>query len=112
MDKLTITEQVRVEKKISELLLSVNNKVNSKTIVDSVEFLDTHKNIDGKTKKQIALYIIEQIAFRIKQADIDMEFISETIDVMIDISRGKFNINKIVPLSQKIISKVGGCCGK
>lgn len=102
-------------KKLTALALSnLDNKVTmAKTVVHLMETVEKNNNLKGPEKKKLLINVFNAIN---KSTDnnhnIDIGLLSDVIDVIIDASRGKFNLNKVLSVSERLyvyISKLK-CC--
>ena len=114
MERLSKSDKVKTLKLIDEVVTRFTesksiSKISPGLIVMVMEFVEIITGLSGKGKKELAMYILIEIGDKVSEIHADYEIVGETIDIMIDLARGKFNINKV----SGCMSKSGGlfsCC--
>lgn len=83
----------------------VTPKTHSTLILKAMEYVEVRKELTGKQKKQLVVEIFEQVAEKGEELnlDIDIELVKETIELIVDISKKRVNINQVVSLSMRIL---------
>jgi hypothetical protein len=71
-----------------------------------VEFADKFTSLSGRDKKSIALFIAKELIATFTEVKID-ETLADTIDVIVDLSRGKFNISKMKEVAEDVTELAG-----
>lgn len=82
---------------------AIHKRISPRSVLTIMEMADKFKNTTGQDKKDIVLYVIEQVIESATGFDIDMDEIKDTIDLIVDISRGKAKLHKVRKLFR-------GCC--
>jgi hypothetical protein len=78
----------------------------AKIIATSIEFADQFKDLKGTDKKTVALFVASELA---KHFNVSLgETLSDSIDVLVDLSRGKYNIAKM----KEVIDDVKPSCNQ
>jgi hypothetical protein len=66
----------------------------TKVIVECIQYLERFRKLNGLERKDLALQLCGQILHRITGVD-TTHTISSTIDIVVDLTKGKYDINKI-----------------
>lgn len=99
MDKLSVADQKATSAIIEEITDDYKNgrvslKVHTSTIVNVMEFMELVHGLNGGEKKELVVYVFKEVAKQVGDIDVDFELIEETIDIIVGLSRGKFDLNK------------------
>ena len=100
MEKLSAKEKKIVNTLVDDMTKEHKNfdksKIGVKEVVKVMEVAEKFSKVSGMDKKNLVVYIIEDVVMKSIGIEVDMEFIKDTIDVIIDVSRGKFKLNKFI----------------
>lgn len=107
MDKLNaaLEEAKKFVDSSSKELADLNNKEVKQNVTKlttiAVQFADQFGELKGSDKKIVALFVANALVSQFTDVKID-ETIGDTIDVVVDLSRGKFNIGKMKEVAEDV----------
>lgn len=96
MDKIDQKKISRIVNLITEEYkdVTINKNMHPKMIAKVMEYVELMDGIAGKDKKNLVMFIFKEVSDKLTDEELDFELIGETIELIVSVARGEFNINK------------------
>lgn len=105
MDSVISSVHHRVENRILSGQLVINHINTMRVIISIMEELEEYRNLKGEDKKKIAIVVSNKIFIQYLNTGMNEEELSETIEAIIEISRGVYLINNKLKKMKKLCCK-------
>lgn len=106
MDSIISSVHHRVENRILSGKLVINHINTLRVVISTMEELEEYRNLKGEEKKKVVIAVCNKIFIQYLNTGMNEEELSETIEAIIEVSKGVYMINNKLKKMKRL------CCKK